>query len=199
MKYMTLMGLALGAIVFYFTACITDPKFEELKSIPVQEVVEENKDMDRSDLGLYFSQQRSFNWVKTDVPTNIGMILLDSKYAYVDYFFFLKFNKWFKQLKFENGIMPINQKENLDCDNFALLYKSLMGISSYKGKGTKEPAIAVMVVEQREAFGGIPAGYLHKINLVFTNQGWYVLEAQTGEFIKLEDYPNQKYIKYFII
>ena len=45
MKYMTLMGLALGAIVFYFTACITDPKFEELKSIPVQEVVEENKDV----------------------------------------------------------------------------------------------------------------------------------------------------------
>ena len=96
--------------------------------------------------------------------------------------------------------MPIDQKENLDCDNFAMLYKSLMGISSYKSAINKEPSVAVVVVRQINEYGGIPSsnGY-HMVNLVMTNKGWFIFEPQTGEFILLEEYPNQEFIEYLII
>ena len=188
----------IGFITWGVTSCKTETKFEELLSIPIQDNNIAGT-ISRKDLGLFFSQQKSHNWTSTKVPTDIKMFLLDNQYEEVDYYFFMQFNNWFKKLKFENGIMPINQKENLDCDNFALLYKSLMGISSYKGSSKLEPAVAVMVVEQKNEFGGIPSGYLHMINLVFTNNGWYVIEAQTGKFIKLENYPNQSFVKYFIL
>jgi len=56
-----------------------------------------------------------------------------------------------------------------------------------------------MVVVQMHEFGGIPKGGAHMLNLVFTNKDWYVFEPQTGKFIELHKYPNQKYIKYIIL
>ena len=95
--------------------------------------------------------------------------------------------------------MAIDQKENLDCDNFALFYKSLFSISRYKAGKAKEPAVALVIVEQKFPFGGIPSGDLHMLNLIFTNNGWYIFEPQTGESIILEDYVNQEFIKFIII
>ena len=56
-----------------------------------------------------------------------------------------------------------------------------------------------MLVEQKNSFGGIPSGGLHMVNLVFTSKAWYIYEPQTGEYIELENYPNQEYIKLLII
>jgi hypothetical protein len=179
------------------TACLTTTDMDELESIPLQKT--ETKTMYHKDLGYHFKYQRSHNSVPTQVPSDIRMILLDSKYKTVDYFFWLKFNKWFKKLKFENGIMAMNQNETLDCDNFAMLYKSLFSVSSYKSKSKTEPAVGIAVVKQIEAFGGIPIGGLHMVNIIFASKGFYILEPQTGEFIELHKYPNQKHIQYIIL
>jgi len=186
----------LAILVWVLVAC-NKQNFKELASIPYLESSEQQ--VKRNDIGLYFAQQKTFNWVDTKVPTDIKITLFDANYKAVDYYFFLKFNKWFEKLKFENGVMPINQKENLDCDNFAMLYKSLMGISGYKSEEKGEPSVAVVVARQVNEYGGIPASSgLHMVNLVMTNNGWFILEPQTGKFILLENYPNQEFIEYLI-
>jgi hypothetical protein len=184
-------------IVWVLVAC-NKQNFKELASIPYLESSEQQ--VKRNDIGLYFAQQKTFNWVDTKVPTDIKITLFDANYKAVDYYFFLKFNKWFEKLKFENGIMPIDQKENLDCDNFAMLYKSLMGISGYKSEEKSEPSVAVVVVRQINEYGGVPASNgLHMVNLVMTNNGWFIFEPQTGKSILLEKYPNQQFIEYLIL
>ena len=49
-----------------------------------------------------------------------------------------------------------NNHQALDCDNFAMLYKSLMGVSAYKSGDKLEMGVAVVVVRQVNEFGGIP-------------------------------------------
>lgn len=198
-KTNTLMAsISILAIVVWVLVACNKQNFKELASMPYLEPSEQQ--VKRNDIGLYFAQQKTFNWVDTKVPTDIKVTLFDVNYKAVDYYFFLKFNKWFEKLKFENGIMPIDQKENLDCDNFAMLYKSLMGISGYKSSNKSEPSVAVVVVRQVNEYGGIPASNgLHMVNLVMTNNGWFIFEPQTGKFILLENYPNQEFIEYLIL
>lgn len=186
--------------IWSLTSC-NDSNFKELKNIPTIENKDEFKYRiyRRQDLGLRFGHQIGNNSVKIDVPTNVSIMMLDGAFREVDYYFFREFNNWFKDVKFENGIMAINQNENLDCDNFAMLYKSLMSISSYKSNVELEPAVALVIVEQRHPFGGVRAGSLHMLNLIFTSRAWYIFEPQTGEYIELEKYPNQKYIRTIII
>lgn len=194
-----LFGVAL-LVVWGLTSCY-ETNFDELNNIPIIEQKQEQKYKlyTRKDLGFAFNHSRGHNFVELDVSSNIEILMLDRSFREVDYFFFKKFNSWFKKVKFENGIMPINQNETLDCDNFAMLYKSLMSVSSYKSSVEHEPAVALIIVDQRHEFGGVPPGALHMLNLVFASNGWYVFEPQTGKYIKLEHYPNQKYIRTIII
>lgn len=191
---------ALLIILFSLSSnsCI-ERDFKDLKNIPEFEEVEPNKLMTRVDIGRHFNYQKSFNWKDTKVPKDIGVVLLDSLHKPVDYYYFIKFNKWFRELLFNNGIMSIDPKQSLDCDNFAMLYKSLFGIASYANGKDTEFAVAVVVVMQEKEFGGIPKGYLHMLNLVFTNKDWYIFEPQTGKFIELDKYPNQEHIQYIIM
>ena len=74
-----------------------------------------------------------------------------------------------------------------------------MGISGYKSSQEEEPSVAVVVARQKHEFGGIPASNgLHMLNLIMTNNGWFILEPQSNEFILLEEYPNQEFIEYLI-
>ena len=179
-------------------SCI-ERDFKDLEDIPKFEEVGGEKLINRFEIGRYFNNKKSFNWQDTEVPKDIGVVMVDSLYKPVDYYYFKKFNKWFNNLLFNNGIMSVDPKQSLDCDNFAMLYKSLFGVASYANGKDIEFAVAVVVVEQRNEFGGIPEGYLHMLNLVFTNKNWYIFEPQTGKYIELHKYPNQKYIKYIIL
>ena len=179
-------------------SCI-ERDFKDLKEIPKFEETSGKDLINRMEVGRHFNNKKSFNWQNTEVPTDIGVVMVDAIYKPVDYYYFKKFNIWFKNLLFNNGIMSIDPKQSLDCDNFAMLYKSLFGVASYANGKDIEFAVAVVVVEQRNEFGGIPEGYLHMLNLVFTNRDWYIFEPQTGEYIELHKYPNQKYIKYIIL
>jgi hypothetical protein len=188
------------AVIGFLASCY-DTKFNEIEKIPKVEKQEylSYSLWRREDFGKRFSRQIGHNSVQIKVPKDVKFLLLDYQYRTVDYFFFRKFNSWFEGVKFGNGIMPINQKENLDCDNFALLYKSLFSIANYKSNIEHEPAVGLVLVEQRNPFGGIPSGFLHMVNIVFCNKNWYIFEPQTGEFIELNKYPNQEYIINIII
>lgn len=194
---MAFVSIICALCLWILTACLTTTDMDELESIPLQN--DSTQTMYPKDFGYHFQYQRAHNSVPTEVPSDIRMILLDTKYKKVDYFFWLKFNNWFNKLKFENGIMAMNQNETLDCDNFAMLYKSLFSVSSYKSKLETEPAVGVVVVRQVNPFGGVPSGGLHMVNIVFASKGFYIFEPQTGKYIELQNYPNQKHIQYIIL
>ena len=176
-----------------------DRKFNEIKTIPKIGKEQSYYLLDRQKIGFHFNHQKGHNSKIIEVPKDVQILLLDSKYQSVDYFYFKTFNKWFKNLVFNNGIMPIHQNEIIDCDNFAMLYKSLFSVGAYASNNSQEFAVASVVVMQENPFGGIPSGGLHMLNLVFTNKDWYIFEPQTGEYIELQNYPNQAYIKFIIL
>jgi hypothetical protein len=202
--------VAIGITIVFMagSSCKTKTDMRELIDIPVMsgEDIEnsfQNKNyIDRHTIGRHFSMQKSANWVQTKVPTDFKVVMLDTRYRYVDYYHFRKFNNWFKKLMFEAGIQPgiENNHQALDCDNFAMLCKSLMGVSAYKSGDKLEMGVAVIVVRQVNEFGGIPGtGGLHMLNLIFTPGKWLIYEPQTNEYIRLEDYPNQEFVQYMIL
>lgn len=192
--------ICLIILLLIVCSCI-ERDFEEIKDIPKIEINEkEGKDLiKRSDFAYYFGHQKGHNSIQTKIPKDITILLLDSQYQTVDYFYFLKFNNWFKKILFENGIMPIGQNETNDCDNYAMLYKSLFSVASYSSGSKIELAVGLVIVNQRNEFGGIPSGGLHMLNIVFANKNFYIFEPQTGKFIELDKYPNQEHILHIII
>lgn len=182
-------------------SCKIDTKFEEIESIPVTKYAwPDKKPMTRQDLGFHFTHRRGFNFIQLKTPLDMKIIQLDSYYKQVDYWWFIKFSKWFAELQHENGLRAIDQGENHDCDNFAMLYKSLASVAGYKSGSKFEPACALLVVRQVNSFGGIPGtGGLHMLNMIFTNKGWYIYEPQTGDAVLIQDYPNQEHIQYMIL
>ena len=200
-KTKSLLGLilSLGLAMGVFIAC-KDQNLNQLKNLPKIEQNNHTETFNTRDLSKYFLSQKSHNWVDTKVPKDVSVFVFDTKFKEVDYFFFKKFNNWFKQLLFENGIMSLGDGgQALDCDNYAMLYKSIMNVSSYKSGQSEEFLVAVVVVKQVNEFAGIPAtGNFHMLNLVFTNNGWFIFEPQTNKYIKLENYPNQEYIQYLM-
>ena len=202
------VGIGIAIVLMAGSSCKTKTDMRELIDIPVMggENIEHKTNpknyLDRFDIGRSFSQQKSHNWVDTKVPTDFGVVLFDARYRVVDYYHFRKFNNWFKKLLFEAGIQSGQESNHpaLDCDNFAMLYKSTMGVSAYKSGDKYEMGVAVVVVRQVNEFGGIPGtGGLHMVNLIFTTHGWLILEPQTMKYILLENYPNQEYVQYMIL
>lgn len=192
-----LITCGISLMVWLLTSC--KQNYKELQEIPPV-VYSSGDDVNRRDLAYHFGYQRGYNSVNIDVPVDVNIYLLDSRFKPVDYYWFRKFNNWFRELLFENGIMSLGgANESHDCDNFAMLYKSMMSVAGFKSNSKIEPASGLITVQQVNEFGGIPGtGGLHMLILVMTNQGWYVVEPQTGDFILLEDYPNQQHIKMFI-
>jgi hypothetical protein len=172
---------------------------EQLKDIPEIKKTEARK-VSQKDFAYHFTTQRSFNSVPMRVPTDIKLVLWDSRYDEVDYYFFRKFNNWFNKLLFENGLMSLGEGgEALDCENYAMLYKSTISLASFKSGTKNELAVGIVIVRQVNEFARIPAtGGLHAVNLVLASNGWYIFEPQTNEFVLLEKYPNQEYIQYII-
>lgn len=190
--------LLLVLFIIPINSCM-DRNFEDLKNIPIIQKEETYRVIQRQDLGYHFKHKRGHNSVRIEVPNDVKFLLLDKRYKVVDYYYFLRFNNWFKKIIFENGIMPINQNETLDCDNFAMLYKSLFSVGAYASDSVMEFAVASVVVEQKNPFGGIPSGGLHMLNLIFTSKEWYIFEPQTGEYTELQNYPNQEYIQFIML
>lgn len=193
-------SLMLAFSLLYLISC-NQEELINVKKMPKIEEEEKGGKLFIKDIAYYFAHQKSFNSVPTKVPTDIKLLLWDNLYAKVDYYFFRRFNNWFHELLFDNGMMSLGQgKESLDCENYAMLYKSIISAANYKSGENREIAVGLVVVRQDYEFAGIPAsGGLHMLNLVMTTRGWYIFEPQTKEFILLEDYPNQESIQYIIM
>ena len=191
--YHTCIGVFLIGILWIITSCI-NLDYDEFKNIPDIKF-SGHGDITRSSLAYHFGYQRGYNSSNTKIPTNVQIVQLDEKYKPVDYYWFRSFNSWFKDSLFNNGLLSLgNNSSNLDCDNYSMLYKSFMSTAAYKSGATIEPASCLIITRQVYEFGGLPTGGAHMLVMVMTNQGWYVVEPQTGEFDKLEKYPNQEYI-----
>ena len=190
--------LVLGGMLWVTTGCRTD--FNEIEEIPPVVFKQGDKHFSRKDVAYHFGYQRGYNSVTIKTPKDVNVYMMDNKYKEVDYYWFREFSNWFKSLLFENGIMSLGDgTENLDCDNYAMLYKSLSSVAAYKSKIDYEPCVVMLVVQQHHEFGGVPGtGGLHMVNLVMTNQGWYVIEPQTGVHVLLEDYPNQEHVQFLL-
>ena len=120
---------------------------------------------------------------------NHRCIFFDFHYIGVKHEFFVEYTKWFTRVK--DRIVGAYRPTSFDCDNFALLYKSLMSTSIYKNNKNREILVGIISVKQKKAILGIDEGVLHALNIVKTDKGWFVVEPQTGEFISLKDYPNE--------
>lgn len=196
-----LLFVMLGVVVVWLMSSCINTNMDDVKRIPPVEFttdVPHQHAFTRRDLGYHFGHSRGKNNVTIQVPRDVQIVMLDTNFKEVDYFWFRRFNTWFQEMKHNNGILSMGNGQNMDCDNFAMLYKSLASVASYKAGVTQEPAVALMMVTQVSAFGGVPAGGLHMVNLIMTSQGWYVLEPQTGHMVLLEQYPNQSHVSMII-
>lgn len=125
--------------------------------------------------------------IQPDFNNKVPSVTLDRHFVGVKYSYFEKFNVWYKETT--NGINNKQNNESFDCDNHALLYKSLFSISTLKKDVKREILVGVILVEQSEHFLGIPATNRHALNVVFTDKGWVVYEPQTNMLCMLKDYP----------
>jgi len=162
-------------------------------------------------LFLAFQQQRSvanFNSIpppvyhypaKTnfDIKTDLNIqlwelsktIFFDTHYVGIKYKYLKEYNKWFEEFTWFFDFEYL--KEAYDCDNFALLYKSLLSSAAYKKNVNREILVGLLVVRQEKTWGGIPNSVnFHALNLVYTDKGWVVIEPQSGTVSSLKEYPN---------
>ena len=138
----------------------------------------------------HFPSKTSFDIqreVQPDFQNKIPSVTLDSHYIGVKYDYFLEFNKWY--IKNTNGISNDKNNESFDCDNHAMLYKSLFSIGTLKNDFKREIMVGVILVEQTEKFLGIPKVRRHALNIVFTEKGWIIYEPQTNMFCNIKEYP----------
>ena len=138
----------------------------------------------------HFPSKTSFDIqreVQPDFQNKIPSVTLDSHYIGVKYDYFLEFNKWYtKQTK---GVSNDKNNESFDCDNHAMLYKSLFSIGTLKNDFKREIMVGVILVEQTEKYLGIPPTRRHALNIIFTDKGWIVYEPQTNLMCNLKEYP----------
>ena len=125
--------------------------------------------------------------VQPDFQNKIPSVTLDSHYIGVKYSYFEKFNKWYAENT--KGINNPKNNESFDCDNHAMLYKSLFSIGTLKNDVKREIMVGVVLVEQTEKFLGIPPARRHALNIVFTDKGWVIYEPQTNMLCMLTEYP----------
>jgi hypothetical protein len=81
--------------------------------------------------------------------------------------------------------------DGFDCDNYAMLFKTLSNVYNDKVKQSFEIAIGVALVDMKKDALGIKASFKHAVNIVWTDKGWLIVEPQNGQYCKLEDYPNE--------
>lgn len=101
---------------------------------------------------------------------------------------------WFRKLD-----KPLNlhfEDELFDCDKFSRCFVAFAElIAPASGDGNASMAIGWATVYNEVSYGGIPAGTAHAIVIVWTNEGPYVVEPQSGDMVELSGYPNRNSIK----
>jgi hypothetical protein len=93
----------------------------------------------------------------------------------------------------DDGIPQENSAGN--CNGFALICRLMLSLSAMQAHA-HAPATATMIVRQEKSFGGLSATMEdHCVAFVLTDEGPWVIEVQSGAYIKIADYPNRGTIK----
>lgn len=79
--------------------------------------------------------------------------------------------------------------EVFDCDDFALVFKSVVSLQGLKDG--KNYACGILGVKQTHAFAGVPKGELHQLNIIILEGAAIVVEPQAMQGIHLTKYKNQ--------
>lgn len=81
------------------------------------------------------------------------------------------------------------------CSGFALVCRLMLGLSAMDAHA-RTPAVATVIVKQERAFGGLSATKEgHCVIFVLTDEGPWIVEAQSGAYTAIGDYPNRGNIK----
>jgi hypothetical protein len=81
-----------------------------------------------------------------------------------------------------------------NCNGLALVCRLMLGLSAMESHA-RAPATATVIVRQESPFGGLSATLEnHCVAFVLTDEGPWIVEAQSGVYTKLGDYPNLKSI-----
>lgn len=82
-----------------------------------------------------------------------------------------------------------------NCNGFALVCRLMLNLSAMEARA-RAPATATIIVGQERPFGGLGATREnHAVAFVLTDEGPWIIEAQSGEFTTIANYPNRKTIK----
>ena len=82
-----------------------------------------------------------------------------------------------------------------NCSGFALVCRLMLNLSAMSAHA-RAPATATVIVHQDHPFGGLGAtGENHCVAFALTDEGPWIIEAQSGACTPLADYPNRTSIK----
>ena len=82
-----------------------------------------------------------------------------------------------------------------NCSGFALVCRLMLSLSAMEAHA-RAPAAATVIVTQLQPFGGMEATQEdHCVAFVLTDEGPWIIEVQSGAWIKISDYPNRATIK----
>jgi len=82
-----------------------------------------------------------------------------------------------------------------NCSGFALVCRLMLGLSAMQAHA-RAPATATVIVHQDRPFGGLSATKEdHCVAYVLTDEGPWIIEAQSGAHVAVADYPNRATIK----
>ncbi len=82
-----------------------------------------------------------------------------------------------------------------NCNGLALVCRLMLGLSAMESHA-RAPATATVIVKQENPFGGLSATMEnHCVAFVLTDEGPWIIEAQSGVYAKIRDYPNLTSIK----
>ena len=128
------------------------------------------------------------------------VIFRDELYCFVDSLWFDKYALWWINF-IKNNNVDFKQ-DSFDCDNYSDLFMAIYGLVSLNTtvRPYAQVACGTVVVQNVEEFAGIPAlqDSWHSLNVVWTNNGWFIIEPQNGIYISLSSYPNKNNIRAII-
>jgi len=97
-----------------------------------------------------------------------------------------------KQL-WRDGVPEENAAGN--CNGFALVCRLMLSLSAMEAHA-RAPAAATVIVHQAKPFGGLSAtNEDHCVAFVLTDEGPWIIEVQSGAYIRISDYPNLPHVK----
>ena len=120
--------------------------------------------------------------------------LADLQYQPVEYEDFLRLADWVGDFYADNPQLHYTA-EGYDCDNFARTFVVIADLASperFRG----QLAMMRLYVEQRNAWGGVPASTgTHALIAFRHGDGWSLYEPQSREVVRVADYPNQPHVR----